>query len=187
MENNIISRLLLALVLLSQTLLAYDDRAVMTKIHAKIAPRILLMSRFQEPSRSAPLIITIMYDEMKSAAAYNLQEQILANYPKGLSKRSLQVFLQDSKTFTPPPKGSMLFFCTIDAERILGILEHFDLQDVVTMAFDETALQGGVMASLHVGRHVKPILNVAAAKAAGITFAASLVAISKIYDAEEAE
>jgi hypothetical protein len=173
-------------LLVAVSLLGYDDLEVMLKIQAKIAPRIVLMSKINDHLTSGTIHIVIVYDDPeKKEYAIKLKEQMLYNYPNGLSKRALNISLIQADAFASAPKGSLVFLCQISAQKIEKIVKLTQHQGVITMAFSEVAMASGVMASLHVSRYVKPILNVAAAHDANITFDPTLLSISKIYKLKE--
>ncbi len=177
------SRLLVVLVVLSQALFAYEDKDVMLNIHAKIIPRIVLMSKVRQVDHNGTITIVLLYEKRARNDAESLKKKILQNYPNGLSKRQLKIQLRyiDTFTATAAPSGSLLFVCDIDEHKIASLVNMVTDKGLITMSLRESAIDLGVMVSLHVGRYVKPIINPKAAKKAGITFSNNLIRISKIY------
>ncbi len=175
-------KILLYLIITCNILFAYTYERQILQIHAKIAPRILLMS---ERHISEDIRIVIVYEEGDEDSALLFQSYLKKSYPKGLSNRSLNIKKIDYSSFSGASKDSLVFLFDGEDFHINKVVNFAKKDGFLTMSYRDDCLEKGVLVSLHVGKSLKPYLNIRAAKKSGIIFQNSLIAISKIFYPKE--
>ncbi len=157
----------------------------MLQIHAKIAPRIILMNKNIKWDRSRKIYITILYEEGDESSADLLKSYIRKNYPNGLKNRYIQISSILYDDFKNSPKNSLVFLFDSSEFKIDKVLAYCIKNHIITMSYSSTYLKDGVILSLHVGRNLKPYLNIKAAKQSEIIFKNTLLSVSKIFYEEK--
>lgn len=164
---------------------AYTYEHQMLQIHAKIAPRLILMSEFSKVEKPQDITIVIVYESGDENAATLLKRYLKESYPKGLNNQHLKIIKTKYSDFTTAPKHALLFLFDTDERVVKKILEYAKNNKLITMSYRDEYLDYGVHVSLHVGRSLKPYLNIHAAKENGMVFANTLITISKIFYPKE--
>lgn len=154
----------------------------MLQIHAKIAPRIILMS---ERNISEDIKIVIVYEKGDEDNALLFQSYLKKSYPNGLSNRFLNIQKIDYSSFDSVSKDTLVFLFDGEDFHIKKIISFAKRDGFLTMSYRYDYLNDGVLVSLHVGKILKPYLNIQAAKESGVIFQNNLIAISKIFYPKE--
>jgi len=99
---------------------SYDDQLM--QIYAKIAPRLVLMSKTTHPLPEKSIDITLLYEKGDESAAENLREKMLKIYPKGLKNRKLKIELVPYDMVKKLRRVSLLFLLESDADSAKAAL-----------------------------------------------------------------
>jgi len=177
-------KVLLYLIITCNVLFAYTYEHQILQIHAKIAPRIILMSK-SNTQISEDIKIIIVYEKGDEDSAEIFKSFIQSNYPKGLNNRLLKIEKISYDSFIDAPKDSLVFLFDGEDFHIQKILSFAKKNSLLTMSYRNNYLDDGVLVSLYVGKSLKPYLNIQAAKESGIIFQNNLIAISKIFYPKE--
>jgi len=178
-------RALLILLIIIANLKAYTYENQLMQIYAKISPRLMLMTSRSIPIEGETIKIAVLYEKGDSNAAGKLVKLIQEAYPQGLKNRSLQIRTVSYTQALSLQEMSLFFLLESDAKTIQPIIDFAKQQQILTVAYDNQLLAKGAIVSLHVGKTVRPYLNIKAARESRITFDHLLMKISKIYYAEE--
>jgi len=179
-----ISALLLLVTLLLPTPLLRaaglsDD---LLRIHANLLPKTVLMDyNFEQKLDGRTILIDIVGRQNNRYYARKLKQYILEKYAHGI--RDLPVDVQiidyaDSAQLQKP--ASLYYFLSAAPEQIQQAL-NFVPDNRLVFAYDPQFLQYGAHIGLHIGRYIKPVINVDALKADNITLRPALVRISDLY------
>jgi len=169
--------------LLLQQLFGASYETSLLQIHAKIAPRIMLM---REPlPKSDTVSIMLLCQSNDLAAAQSLQVLMERSYPSGLGKKALQVEIERYDTFKKAGEDVLLFLFDAPENVRRPVIEYATRQHILCMSYNSVYLKEGVHVSLYLGRSVQPYLNLLAAKQSGIIFQRTLISVSKIFNPKD--
>jgi len=174
--------LLVILVLPMPLLRAAGLSDDLLRIHANLLPKTVLMDyNFEQKLDGRTILIDIVYRQNNRYYARKLKQYILEKYANGI--RDLPVDVQmidytDSAQLQKP--ASLYYFLSAAPEQIKQALNFVPANRLV-FAYDSKFLQYGAHIGLHIGRYIKPVLNVDALKADKITLRPALVKISDLY------
>ena len=163
---------------------AYTYEQTILKSYAKIAPRIILMSE-NHRQISENIEIFIVYEEGDEESAQLLKSYMLEGYPRGLNNHLLKIKTVSYDSFKDAPKYSLVFLFDGEDSHIQKVISFTKKKHILSMSYHYSYLDYGVLLSLHVGKTLKPYLNIKAAKESGIIFKNNLIAISKIFYPKE--
>ncbi len=174
-------RYLLCFILTCNIVFAYTYESKMLQIHAKIAPRIILMSKKTVTDKSKKINITIVYEKGDEDSVDLLKSYMLKNYPKGLNSKSLHIDKVTYSNFKNIPKHSLVFLFDTNKDNIKKVVDYCINNKIITISYNDEYLKNGVLVSLHVGKYLKPYINIYSAKQSDIIFKNNLIAVSKIF------
>jgi hypothetical protein len=174
---------LLLLSLLTALLYGYAYNDKLLRVYAKIIPRIALMTHSDESFPGNSIGICLLYEKGDEEGARRLHDMMLAAYPDGLRYRTLELSLQPYDRHRSCRDSALLFLFDTDRAGMQPSLDFARSHGIPTMSYSSRFLDSGVMFSMHLGKTVRPYLNLEAAKESGITPDSLLIRISKIYDA----
>lgn len=180
-------KLLLFLIGSTVALHAYTYNSQLIQVYAKIAPRLVLMTQSKADQADTTITLSIVYEEGDKASAEQLRDAMLQNYPNGLKERTLEIVLTPYKRSLPSTKSRLLFLLDTDIKKLKPTLKFAAEHSIPTMAYSNRFLNEGVTLSLHLGKTVRPYLNLEAATQNHITIDNLLIQISKIYTPERAQ
>lgn len=180
---HILKTLILTLLLSWQTLGAYTYDTTLLQTHAKLAPRLLFLSQgvmFEAPNRFG---ICIVHEAGDEKAAQTIESTLIAYYPTGLNYHSMTITRSlYARARTECIAHELLFLLDAPDDKIARIIRFASQNKKLTMSYDPRHVDAGALLSVHVGRRVEPILNVAAAKRSGIAFGTSLLQIARVQN-----
>ena len=174
-------KFLLLFIGFTVALQAYTYNNALMKIYAKIAPRMVLMTQDSQHSTDKKIHICILYEKGDEASAKSLRDAMQSIYPDGLNERPLSFTLAPYSHYSSCKNASLLFLLDTDSETMKPGLEFAAKHRILTMSYSSRFLNEGVILSLHLGKTVRPYLNMEAAVKNGITPNNLLIRISKIY------
>lgn len=174
---------LLILGLFTVLLYGYSYNSKLLQVYAKIVPRIALMTHPAEALPGNSIGICLLYEKGDEEGAKKLHDMMLKAYPDGLSYRTLGLSLFPYGEHLSCRDSLLLFLFDTDRARMQPSLDFAKAHQIPTMSYSSRFLGSGVMLSMHLGKTVRPYLNLEAAKENGITPDNLLIQISKIYTA----
>ncbi len=180
-------KILLFLIGLTVSVHAYTYNTQLMQVYAKIAPRLVLMTQSKADEPDKAITISIVYEQGDKASAEQLRDAMLQNYPDGLKERELDIVLTPYARSLTLSKSTLLFLLDTDEKVLKPTLKFAAQHNIPTMSYSNRFLQEGVILSLHLGKTVRPYLNLEAAKKNHIGIDNLLIQISKIYTPERAQ
>lgn len=176
-------RRLLLVLLLPLALAAYQYEPVLLETQAKLAPRLLMMSEGVE-ARSADLLsICVIYEAGEGEVADAFAGMVRSAYPDGWKSMRIRIVKSRYEALeTRCDRCELLYLLNADEEKVRRAVSYATAHRKLTMAYENRFLEYGVLMSLHVGRSVRPYLNLQQAKEAGIHFSSGLKRISKFLE-----
>lgn len=172
---------LLLLIITCNMLYSYTYDQKLLQIDAKIAPRILYMIAANNPLPATRLCVAIVYEKGDAKAARELCRYIDLAYPEGMGDKTLNIEMISYASFEKVPENTLIFLLDAPDSKIARVLAYAQKNRLLTMSYHERYLKKGVLISLHIGKTLKPYLNILAAKESDIIFSSTLISVSKIY------
>jgi hypothetical protein len=152
------------------------------RIHANLLPKTVLMDyNFKQKLVGKTILIDIVCRKSNRYYAQKLQLYIFEKYTNGIGDLPVDVQIidyADSQQLQKP--ASLYYFLSAAPEQIQQALKYVPDNRLV-FTYDPQSLQYGAHIGLHIGRHIKPVINVDALKADNITLRPALVRISHLY------
>lgn len=179
----ILMKFFIVLFILSNLLYSKTINDSLLEIHATIMPKVLLLEHNVENKIIDNKInITIAYENNNYKDMKFLQKAIELKYPEGLSGYKIEVNSMNYKEFTKCDNATnILYIFPSSKDNIDKLITLFRQCSVITFASQQEYLKNNAMISIDVGKKVKPIVNLNAVKASGISFKPVLLSISKVY------
>ncbi len=151
------------------------------KIHAVLLPKIYLMdSGFQEKIKDNTIKIAILYDSNSYRDAIFLKEKIEDRYHGKIQDYTVKTVLSPYSKIERCNANIYYLFPT-NIKNIKKTVKKAEKINALTFSYLNHDLKDGIVLSLEIGKKVKPIINLSAAKSADITFRPVLLKISHIY------
>lgn len=167
-----------AIILFSYTL---NDSLI--KVHANIAPKLLLMDyEFENKVAQDTVCVLIVYEKDDYIGAKELQKHIEHIYENRL--KSYKLFIETatySELSDYNETVNLFYLFPASKENITLAVNKAKTSQALTFSYMSGDLKNGVMSSVLVGLKVKPILNLRAIEDNKITLRPVLLKISKIY------
>lgn len=169
-------------------LCGYQYETVLLKTQAKLTPRLLLMTdgvAFEAQNR---FTVCIVREPGEEAVAGTFRDTLLAYYPSGWQYHTMQIVESPYETLEETCAGSEVLYLLNSSEaNVRRAVAFATAKRKLTVSYENSYLSYGVLLSLHVGRSVRPYLNLLQAKRAHIRFDSDLKRISKFLDVPKAE
>jgi len=152
------------------------------RIHANLLPKTVLMDyNFEQKLDGRTILIDIICRKSNWYYAQKLKQYILEKYVNGIGDLPVEVQIRDyADTALLQKPASLYYFLSAAPEQIRQTLKYVPDNRLV-FVYDPQSLQYGAHIGLHIGRHIKPVINVDALKADNITLRPALVKISDLY------
>ena len=173
-----IQKLLLLYFLVVSSLSALEYDATILELEAKIFPKMLLFSDSLD-KKSQKLSIYIIAQEIDVKNAEYLQDLIHTYYPEKISGKKIEVSIKEFQEFSKKPDAIIVLDC--DEERLHKIANWANKNGVISLAYDPYYMSYGILASLYIGKSVKPYLNSVTMKKYNFSFNPYLLKLSKFY------
>ncbi len=167
-------KLILATILLSHSLWGYVYDTLLVDTHATLAPKLLMMSSVSKDIEH--LSICIVCENTDDGVALRFKQTLHHKYKNIKTVSSHYVKMQSECS-----RSHMLFLFDAPDEIIAKSVKYAKLNHKLTMSYSSRYLDLGVLLSLHIGRSVKPYLNLSPSKEYGISFSNSLKRVSKLW------
>jgi len=152
------------------------------RIHANLLPKTILMDyKFEQKLEKNTIVIGLLSRKTNIFSARKLRKYILEKYKDGIKGIPVDVdIINYSEVDQILSPVSLYYFLPAGPQQITEALKKIHRERLV-FVYDPQELQYGAHIGLHVGRQIKPVINVDALKAGGITLRPALVKISELY------
>lgn len=173
-----IQRIFTIVVLLSLQLFAQQYNSTLLDIEAKLFPKMLVLEKHIKEKESSDLTIVILSQEFDINTAKKLKVQILKNYPNKLLNKKVVVKIKSPHdTLEKNVDGIIVLYNTEEIAR--NIASWANKHKIITLSYDASYLEYGILGSIYIGKTTKPYLNSQVIKEHGFIFDAYLLQLSK--------
>ncbi len=173
---------LLVLLFSAQSAPAVNLRDDLLRIHANLLPKTVLMDyKFEQKLQEKTISIGLLCRTNNFFYARQLQKYLTEKYKNGISGMgvTVQIFeYDDAEAFLFP--ATLYYLLPTSAEQIRETLQKIPANRL-TFVYDPRDLQYGAHIGLHIGRQIRPIINIDALKTDGITLRPAIIKISELY------
>ncbi|WP_416768718.1 YfiR/HmsC family protein [Sulfurimonas sp. ST-25] len=170
-------------LLLPLALAAYQYETVLLETQAKLVPRFLRMSTGVMNNVEGRLAICVVYDEGEAEVADAFAGMVRSAYPDGWKGERIWIVKSRYGSLERRcARSELLFLLNAEEPKVWRAVSFATAKRKLTVSYENRYLEEGVLVSLHVGRSVRPYLNLSQAKAAGIHFSSGLKRISKFLE-----
>lgn len=146
----------LLLLLLSIQLFANQYNTTVLELEAKLFPKIIMLSE-EVNEESESLVLYIIAKEEDTYDAQEFKESIKAIYPDKLGDKVVKVFVKEFESIEEYPDGIIVL--NNDLEEIQKIASWANANKIVSLSYDPSYLDYGILGSIYIGRSIKPYLN----------------------------
>jgi len=169
--------------LYSTTLFAVPLKDDLMRIHATLIPKIMMMNYdFNKRLIDNTISIAIIYDNTEQKQeALALKRYLNAKYPGGFQNHKIKIVFLSYNKITFTQKHTLYYFLPTSKSQIKNVVAVAYKNKAFTFAYQEKDLQYGVMISVKISNKVKPILNIDALKATGISMRPILLKVAEIF------
>jgi hypothetical protein len=158
----------------------YDS--TLLQIGAKLFPKVVLMEKGTKERLQSTLRLVIITTQSDKKTAQQLSKAIERQYGGVLSSYTLSLTIASPKEALEITHAHGFFLLLEPNEDILTpLLVHAHDHKILTFSFDPALLQKGVAVSLHIGRSVKPYINLSTLKQVPFTFEYGFLKLSQPY------
>ena len=177
-------RALLILSLLSLALWSASFDAVLLQIGGKVFPKVIMMEqRNKERIATGSLNIVIVTDEAYKGDAARLSEIIRRQYE---SNFNVNVTVNSPKeAMNSTNAHGMILLVEGKEPGLPALIDHALKTKTLTFSLNPDLLSKGVAVSLHIGKTVKPYLNLTVVRKTPFTFEYGFLKLSQPYTSQE--
>ena len=166
------------LSLLSVQLLASHYSNTIIDIESKLFPKIALLEEQIKQDKSKYLTIIIVANETDDYIAQEFKEKLLFYYPNEISGKKLTISIRNlNKIRNKKPDAIIVLNHT--PKELKKIALWANTHRILSFSYDTYALEYGIVASIHIGRSIKPYFNSNPIKKYGFIFDSYLLNLSK--------
>jgi len=151
-----IKKVFTLLVMLSLQLSATHYNSTVLELEAKLFPKIILLSE-QVDKDAIYLDIYIITKEIDKESAQELKYLIEDYYPEKISGKTIRVTLREFENFKKKPDALIVLHHS--AKELEKIALWANKNRIISLAYDPSYMQYGIIASLYIGKVTKPYLN----------------------------
>jgi len=162
----------------SVELLASGYSNTIIDIESKLFPKIALLEKQIKENTSKYLTILIISNETDYYIAQEFKERLLFYYPKEISGKKLTISIMNSDKITHK-KSDIIIVLNHTPNTIKKIALWANTHKILSFSYDTYALEYGIVASIHIGRSIKPYFNSNSIKKYGFIFDSYLLNLSK--------
>ena len=171
-----IQRVLTLFLILSLQLWAIQYKPTVLELEAKLFPKMVLLNTDIDKS-SDTLQIYIIIKEWDLYTALELQKDIELNYPDKISGKKIVVSVEEFQEFQTLPDAIIVLHH--NSEELTKIANWANRHKIISLAYDPSYMQYGILASLYLGKATKPYLNREIIQKYGFKFSPYLLKLSK--------
>lgn len=171
----------LFLLLLSSQLFSKQYDINIIHIEAKLFPKIALFETHIHKSDAPDLNIYIFTQDIDLNMARSFKSNIETNYPtRVLYKKIVVHIVSSTQEITKTPAA--IIFLQHSKKELQRVAAWANKNHILTFAYDPVDLHSGLLASIHIGKTVKPYLNKQIIKEYGFMFNPYLMQLSKFKE-----
>ena len=171
-----IHRTLSLLFLASLKLFAINYNSTILELEAKLFPKMILLNE-NINKKINNLTIYILSEEIDVYVAVELKEAIEANYPDKISGKFIKVSIKKFNTFENLPDAVIVL--NHNEEELSEIALWANEHGVISLGYDPSYMEYGILGSLYIGKSTKPYFNAKKILQYGFIFNTNLLKISK--------
>jgi hypothetical protein len=171
-----IQKILSLLIILSVQLFASQYNSIILELEAKLFPKMILLSEDLDKNATA-LNIYIIAKEIDTHSAEQFKKLIKSNYPDKILGKKVEVSVKKFKHFKDLPNA--LIVLRHNEEELSKIALWANKNKIISLAYDPSYMQYGILASIYIGKTTKPYLNKTAIQKYGFVFNPYLLELSK--------
>jgi len=171
-----IKRVLSLFLILSLQLWATQYKPTVLELEAKIFPKMILLN-LELNKKSDTLNIYILTKEWDLYTADELKEYIELYYPKKISGKKIIVSIEVFQNFQQIPDAIIVL--KHNKKELIKIANWANKKGIISLAYDPSYMQYGILASLYIGKSTKPYLNKSIIQKYGFKFHPQLLKLSK--------
>ena len=177
---------LFALFTLTLQHLASNYDCTIINIEAKLFPKIALLEKRIEDDKSEFLNIAILSSDIDAYFANKFKNSINAHYPDAISNKKIIVTtaIFDNNLKEKPDAVIVLYH---SPQELRQIASWANKNKILSFAYDRDYLEYGLLASIFIGKSIKPYLNGATIKKYGFVFDSYLLQLSKFTQQENSQ
>ena len=177
---------MLALLFSAQSALAVNLSDDLLRIHANLLPKTVLMDyKFEQKLSGKTIRIVLLCRTNNLFYARQLRKYLNEKYKNGISGMPVDIQIFDynnAEAFLFP--ATLYYFLPTSPQQMSETLLQIPHERLI-FVYDPRDLKYGAHIGIHIGRQIKPIINVDALKADGITLRPAIVKISELYCRED--
>lgn len=171
-----IKRVLSLLLLLSLPLLASHYNSTVLKIEAKLFPKMALLNEnLDKNSTELKLYILALPEDFNRAK--ELKNFIEFYYQEKVGGKDIRVSIKQFKDFEKLPDALIILHHS--PEELTKIAHWANRHKIVTLAYDPSYMEYGLLSSIYIGKSVKPYLNREVIQKYNFIFNPNLLKLSK--------
>jgi hypothetical protein len=146
----------LLLLLLALQLFASQYNSTVFELEAKLFPKIVMLSE-DIKKESEFLTLCIIAKEEDFRYAQEFKEAIEASYPDKLMNKSIVITIKNFNSIESYPDGVIVL--NNGEKEVRAVANWANANKIVSLSYDPSYLEYDVLASIYIGRSVKPYLN----------------------------
>lgn len=174
--------LFLSLLIPLKLLGGYYDTPLL-QIGAKLFPKIPFIEKGTQERIHTSLHLIIVASPAHQESARTFSKMLHTQYPKGINNYPLLITIVSPKeALTIKSAHAFIVMASPEESQIDPLIEHSYKNSILTLCFDPSLLKRGVLLSVHIGKSVKPYLNITALKEGGYIFEYSFIKLSTLYE-----
>ena len=171
-----IQKALALFLLLQLQIFGANYNSTVIELEAKLFPKMILLS--EDIDKNSPsLIIYILTQEEDLDYANEFKEAIQTNYPDKLMGKTLHVFVKQFDSEQKRPDAMIILYHP--NEELEKIALWANNKRIITLAYDPSYMNLGILASIYLGVSTKPYLNSEIMKTYNFNFNPYLLELSK--------
>ena len=174
---------LFALFTLTLQLLASNYDCTIIDIEAKLFPKIALLEKHIKDDKSKFLNISILSSEIDAYFANKFKNSLNSHYPDAISNKKIIVktAIFHNNMLERPDAVIVLYHSPKELKQIAAWANQ---NNIISFAYDREYLKHGILASIYIGKFIKPYFNGESMKKYGFVFDSYLLQLSKFTQQE---
>ncbi len=160
----------------------YYDTSLL-QIGAKLFPKIIFIEKGTLERIQTSIHLVVVASSQYQENGRSFSKMLQTQYPEGINNYPIRITLATPKEALQI-KNVHAFVLMMPPEdpQTHSIIAHSSENKILTFCFDQALLKSGVLLSLHIGKSVKPYLNITTLKEGGYTFEYSFIKLSTLYE-----
>ena len=171
-----IKRVFSFLFLVSLQLFASQYNSTVLELEAKLYPKIILMNQDIDKN-SQQLKIYIISEKIDFNRAQELQRAIYSFYPDTIMGKKIIIKIKEFQEVYKKPDALIVLYHP--QEELQKIAQWANNKKIISLAYDPSYMDKGILASLYIGKSTKPYLNKKMIKKYNFIFNPYLLELSK--------